>query len=68
MDIVYGPDELARYVATAADASPEHPVYMDRFLEGAVEVDVDAVADGHEVIIGGIMEHIEEAGVHSGDS
>ena len=68
MDIVYSVDELAGFVATAAAASPEHPVFLDRFLEGAVEVDVDAVGDGREVMIGAVMEHIEEAGVHSGDS
>jgi len=68
MDIVYSEGELERFVASAAAASPEHPVYMDRFLEGAVEIDVDAVCDGHEVLIGAVMEHIEEAGVHSGDS
>jgi len=68
MDIVYTEDELERFVASAAAASPEHPVFMDRFLEGAVEVDVDAVCDGQEVLIGAVMEHIEEAGVHSGDS
>src|SRR5438094_4268288 len=68
MEIVDTPDELDRFVAQAAEASPEHPVFMDRFLEGAVEVDVDAVSDGREVLIGAVMEHIEEAGVHSGDS
>jgi carbamoyl-phosphate synthase large subunit len=68
MDIVYSVDELAGFVVSAAAASPEHPVFLDRFLEGAVEVDVDAVADGREVFIGAVMEHIEEAGVHSGDS
>ena len=68
MDIVYSEDELAGFVTTAAAASPEHPVFLDRFLEGAVEVDVDAVCDGEEVYIGAVMEHIEEAGVHSGDS
>jgi carbamoyl-phosphate synthase large subunit len=68
MDIVYSVDDLAGFVMTAAAASPEHPVFLDRFLEGAVEVDVDAVADGREVYIGAVMEHIEEAGVHSGDS
>src|SRR5205823_14272778 len=68
MEIVYTPDELEGFVASASAASPEHPVFMDRFLEGAVEVDVDAVADGREVLIGAVMEHIEEAGVHSGDS
>jgi carbamoyl-phosphate synthase large subunit len=68
MEIVYSGSELERFVTSAAAASPEHPVFMDRFLEGAIEVDVDAVSDGHEVVIGAVMEHIEEAGVHSGDS
>jgi carbamoyl-phosphate synthase large subunit len=68
MEIVYSEDELAGYLATAAAASPEPPVLVDRFLEGAIEVDVDAVSDGRQVFIGGVMEHIEEAGVHSGDS
>jgi len=68
MEIVYGEDELERFVTTAAEASPEHPVLIDRFLEGAIEVDVDAVCDGTDVFVGAVMEHIEEAGVHSGDS
>jgi carbamoyl-phosphate synthase large subunit len=68
MEIVYTNEELAGYLATATAASPAHPVLVDRFLEGAVEVDVDAVSDGREVFIGAVMEHIEEAGVHSGDS
>ncbi|MEX1047081.1 MAG: carbamoyl-phosphate synthase large subunit [Actinomycetota bacterium] len=68
MEIVYGEDELEQFVTTAAEASPDHPVLIDRFLEGAIEVDVDAVSDGEEVVIGAVMEHIEEAGVHSGDS
>ncbi len=69
MEIVYDDDELERFVQTAADASPDHPVLIDRFLEGAIEVDVDAVSDaGGGVFIGAVMEHIEEAGVHSGDS
>ena len=68
MEIVYGEDELEHFVTTAAAASPDHPVLIDRFLEGAIEVDVDAVCDGTEVFIGAVMEHIEEAGVHSGDS
>ena len=68
MEIVYSAEELETFVTSAAAASPRHPVFMDRFLEGAVEVDVDAVADGQEVFIGAVMEHIEEAGVHSGDS
>jgi carbamoyl-phosphate synthase large subunit len=68
MQIVYGEDELERFVATAAAASPDHPVLVDRFLEGAIEIDVDAVCDGTDVFVGAVMEHIEEAGVHSGDS
>jgi carbamoyl-phosphate synthase large subunit len=68
MEIVYGEDELERFVRSAAEASPDHPVLIDRFLEGAIEIDVDAVADGTDVFVGAVMEHIEEAGVHSGDS
>ena len=68
MEIVYGDDELETFVRSAAEASREHPVLIDRFLEGAIEVDVDAVCDGVDVFIGAVMEHIEEAGVHSGDS
>jgi carbamoyl-phosphate synthase large subunit len=69
MEIVYGEDELAGFVRTAAEASPEHPVLIDRFLEGAIEIDVDAIADSNgDVFIGAVMEHIEEVGVHSGDS
>ena len=69
MEIVYDADELEMFVRTAAEASPDHPVHIDRFLEGAIEVDVDAVADAAGgVFVGAVMEHIEEAGVHSGDS
>src|SRR5213593_738195 len=68
MEIVYDRESLARYMQVAVRASPAHPVLIDHFLEDAVEVDVDAVSDGTEVVIGGIMEHIERAGVHSGDS
>ncbi len=68
MEIVYDADDLETFVRTAAEASPDHPVLIDRFLEGAIEVDVDAVCDGADVFIGAVMEHIEEAGVHSGDS
>jgi carbamoyl-phosphate synthase large subunit len=68
MVIVYDSDHLERYIREAVDASPEHPVYIDRFLEDAFEVDVDAISDGKDVVIGGIMEHIELAGIHSGDS
>jgi carbamoyl-phosphate synthase large subunit len=63
MEIVYGEDELERFVRTAAEASPDHPVLIDRFLEGAIEIDVDAVSDGTDVFVGAVMEHIEEAGV-----
>jgi carbamoyl-phosphate synthase large subunit len=68
MEIVDADEELERFVSTAAAASPDHPVLVDRFLEGAIEVDVDAVCDGTDVFVGAVMEHIEEAGVHSGDS
>ncbi len=68
MDIVQGEDELARYMREAVKVSNDSPVLLDRFLDHAIEVDVDAVCDGQNVIIGGVMEHIEEAGVHSGDS
>ena len=69
MEIVYDADDLERFVRSAAEASPDHPVLIDRFLEGAIEVDVDAVCDqAGDVFIGAVMEHIEEAGVHSGDS
>ena len=68
MEIVYGAADLRRYFAGAADESNAAPVLLDRFLEQAVEVDVDAVSDGAQVVIGAIMQHIEQAGVHSGDS
>jgi carbamoyl-phosphate synthase large subunit len=68
MEIVYDRDDLARYMRVAVKVSPAHPVLIDKFLEDAIEVDCDAVSDGTDVVIGGIMEHIERAGVHSGDS
>jgi carbamoyl-phosphate synthase large subunit len=68
MEIVYRDDELERFLDRATAASPDRPVFVDRFLEGAIEVDVDSVSDGEEVFVGAVMEHIEEAGVHSGDS
>ena len=68
MEIVYDADELRRYFVDAVDVSNSAPVLLDRFLEQAVEVDVDAVCDGERVVIGAIMQHIEQAGVHSGDS
>ncbi len=68
MEIVYDDTTLAEYIGRAAEASPDKPILVDKFLEDAIEVDVDAVADGTRCVIGGIMEHIEEAGIHSGDS
>ena len=68
MSIVYDQDALDSYMTTAVEASPEHPVLIDKFLERAYEYDVDALCDGERIIIAGIMEHIEEAGIHSGDS
>ncbi|GBF36137.1 carbamoyl-phosphate synthase large subunit [Methanofervidicoccus abyssi] len=68
MEIVYSEEGLRDYIREAVKVSPEHPILIDKFLEDAIEVDVDAVCDGEDVFIGGIMEHIEEAGVHSGDS
>ena len=68
MEIVYDEDALRRYMTTAVQASPEHPILIDKFLDEAIEIDVDAICDGTDVVIGGIMEHIEEAGIHSGDS
>jgi len=68
MEIVYDEKSLADYMRRAVKASPEHPVLVDKYLEDAIEVDVDAIADGADVVIGGVMEHIEEAGIHSGDS
>ncbi len=68
MEIVYDEESLKRYIKTAAEVSPGHPVLIDKFLEDAIELDVDAISDGKNVVIGGIMQHIEEAGVHSGDS
>ena len=68
MEIVYTEEDLRRYIRTAVEVSPERPILVDRFLEDATEVDVDCLADGTRCVIGGIMEHIEEAGIHSGDS
>jgi carbamoyl-phosphate synthase large subunit len=68
MEIVYDPATLEEYVHRATLASPEHPVLIDRFLDDAIEIDVDALFDGEELYLGGVMEHIEEAGIHSGDS
>jgi carbamoyl-phosphate synthase large subunit len=68
MEIVYDDDTLHDYIERATEVSPEHPVLVDRFLDDAIEVDVDALFDGEELFLGGVMEHIEEAGIHSGDS
>jgi carbamoyl-phosphate synthase large subunit len=68
MDVVYGDDELKEYIEEAVRVSPDKPILIDEFLDDAVELDVDAVADGEDVLIGGVMEHVESAGVHSGDS
>ena len=68
MAIVYDAAALTRYMAQAVEAAPGHPILVDHFLEDAIEIDVDAVGDGHEVVVAGVMEHIEEAGIHSGDS
>ncbi|HXP18807.1 MAG TPA: carbamoyl-phosphate synthase large subunit [Streptosporangiaceae bacterium] len=68
MEIVYDATALEAYMRRATQASPEHPVLIDRFLDDAIEIDVDALFDGEELYLGGVMEHIEEAGIHSGDS
>jgi carbamoyl-phosphate synthase large subunit len=68
MEIVYDDRSLDRYMVEAVESSPEHPILIDKFLEDAIEVDVDAVCDGQRTIVVGVMEHIEEAGIHSGDS
>ena len=68
MRVVYNDEQLAKYMEMAVEAAPDHPILLDEFLEGAVEIDVDAISDGRRCVIGGVMEHIEEAGIHSGDS
>ena len=68
MELVYNEEDLRRYMANAIEASPKRPVLVDRFLEDAIEVDVDCISDGETTVIGAIMEHIEQAGIHSGDS
>ena len=68
MEIVYDEETLRGYIERATDISPDHPVLVDRFIDDAVEIDVDALYDGTELFLGGVMEHIEEAGIHSGDS
>jgi carbamoyl-phosphate synthase large subunit len=68
MEIVYDEETLSQFMERAIAASPDHPILIDKFLQDAIEVDVDAISDGRDTVIGGIMEHIEEAGIHSGDS
>ena len=68
MEIVYDDDSLSEFIARATDITPDRPVLVDRFLDSAIEIDVDALYDGNELFLGGVMEHIEEAGIHSGDS
>ena len=68
MEIVYDKESLERYMQTAVQVSNDSPVLLDSFLDHAIEVDIDVVCDGKDVVIGGIMEHIEQAGIHSGDS
>jgi carbamoyl-phosphate synthase large subunit len=68
MEIVYDEDSIRNYMERAVKASPDHPILVDKYLNDAIEVDVDAVSDGTDVVVGGVMEHIEEAGIHSGDS
>ncbi len=68
MEIVYDETALSSYIGRATEVSPQHPVLVDRFLDDAVEIDVDALYDGTDLYLGGVMEHIEEAGIHSGDS
>jgi len=68
MQIVYDREDLQRYMTEAVRVSPEHPILVDKFLEDALEIDVDAIADGERVVVGGVMEHVEKAGIHSGDS
>ncbi len=68
MELVYNEEDLRRYMTSAIEVTPDRPVLVDRFLEDAIEVDVDCISDGETIVIGAIMEHIEEAGIHSGDS
>jgi carbamoyl-phosphate synthase large subunit len=68
MEIVYDEQDLSRYMREAVRVSPDHPILVDKFLEDSIEIDVDAIADGERVVVGGVMEHIEKAGIHSGDS
>src|SRR5207249_904845 len=68
MRIVYDDQDLIQFVGEAVEVAPDHPILIDKFLEDSIEIDVDAVADAERVVVGGVMEHIEKAGVHSGDA
>ena len=68
MKVIFNEHELTHYMQNVTEVSPESPLLLDQFLDDAIEVDVDAVCDGTKVLIGGILEHIEQAGIHSGDS
>jgi len=68
MEIIYDTESLRLFMVRALEVSPGHPILIDKFLEDAIEVDVDAISDGKTTVVAGIMEHIEEAGIHSGDS
>jgi carbamoyl-phosphate synthase large subunit len=68
MRIVYDDQDLVQFVGEAVEVAPDHPILIDKFLDDSIEIDVDAVADGEQVVVGGVMEHIEKAGVHSGDA
>src|SRR4030095_2672525 len=68
MQIVWDEQDLRAYMREAVRVSPEHPILVDKFLEDALEIDVDAISDGERVVVGGVMEHVEKAGIHSGDS
>ena len=68
MELVNNKDELGIYISDAVQASNERPILLDHYLDNAIEVDVDVVTDGKEIVIGGILQHIEQAGIHSGDS
>jgi len=68
MRIVHDEQDLVQFVREAVHVAPEHPILIDKFLEDALEIDVDAVSDGERVVVGGVMEHIEKAGIHSGDA
>jgi len=68
MEIVYDEESIRNYMERTVKGAPKHPILVDKYLDDAIEVDVDALSDGHDVVVAGVMEHIEEAGIHSGDS